>query len=105
MLIDFTAGIKKITGEVIKNENKELTLRDVCASGLLADLEEEKNLSGDEKLNRYILADRIYKSTEPIELKAEEIAKIKTLVGKSHITLVVGQVYQLLEGQNGAQTG
>lgn len=91
---------EKMFKEVIENgkyiETKdEFQLKDVCVNSLMAQIEEEK-IDGTEKVKRYLLAMKIQKANE-LELKSEEIAKLKKLIGSVYGVLVVGQAYEMLE--------
>ena len=95
MKINFNQPIKNIQGEEIK----DLTLKTVSVEALLATFSDEQSLSGEEKAKRYVLATRIYTNPEELGLTVEEVAKIKQLIGKGYGPLVVGQVWEMLEGK------
>ena len=93
--------------ECLKNEGelravRAVTLKRVAISALDAIYENERNLEGEEKHKRGILADRIYLAKEPIDLTAEEISLIKKLIGKGFSPLIVSQSYKILEGKQNA---
>ena len=94
MKINFNQPIKNIQGE----EVKDLTLKTVSVEALLATFSDEQSLSGEEKAKRYVLATRIYANSEELDLTVEEIAKIKQLIGKGYGPLIVGQAWDMLEG-------
>jgi hypothetical protein len=99
MKVDFSQQIKGLDGVALKGEDgKELTLATVCTNAVLANFQDEANLSGEEKVKRYDLALAIYSSTEPLDLKSEDVALIKKLVAKMFGALVVGQAFRMLEG-------
>ncbi len=54
-------------------------------------------LSGEEKVRRAALAQRIYTSKEPLALKVEDVALIKKLVGKAYAPLVVMRAWSILD--------
>ena len=104
-MIDFTVVLKDLNGEDIIERNlapdntaksKPLTLGAVAANALLAQFEDEKNLSGEEKVKRYGLAMRVV-SSKDAALKAEEVAEIKKLVAKAYSPLIVGRAWGLLD--------
>lgn len=78
-------------------EEKVLTLGKACVEALLANYKDEEGMGGDEKLDRYLFAMRIRESKTPIILAPEEITKLKLLVSKHYSSLVVGQVWLLLD--------
>ena len=94
MKINFNQPIKNIQGEEIK----DLTLKIISVEALLATFSDEQSLSGEEKAKRYVLATRIYANPEELDLTIEEIAKIKQLIGKGYGPLIVGQAWDMLEG-------
>jgi hypothetical protein len=101
MRIDFSQPILDLQGKPIKTKEDEveltLTLERVTVSALLQPSKEE---TGDEKYKKYGFMKRIHDAKEPVELKTDEISFIKKSIGSSAFTaLVVGQAWDLLEGQ------
>jgi len=87
-----------IDGTAFKKEGGDpLKLKDVCIEALLATYKEE-SITGKEKLDRYLIAEKIAKHDTEIELDldVEDIAKIKDLVGKAFGPGIVGPCYKLL---------
>jgi len=75
-------------------EERAITLLSVCTDALLAQYPDER-LQGTEKARRYRLALRL--SEGEVDLKVEDVALLKDLVGKSFGPLVVGQVWDILD--------
>jgi len=101
MKIDFDSVFKTMEGKDIpKVEGKEepFTLKDVCLSALMANFDDEKNLTGKDKIERYAIACKIRTGGE-CDLVVEDITLLKNLVGKLFGVLVVGQAYPMLEGK------
>ena len=103
MKINFVQEIQKLEGGVlvIKQEgepDKPMLLRMACVNALMGLYEDEKNLSGEEKVKRYDMATKIQAMSE-VDFTTEEIATIKKLVAKSYSPLVVGQAWKMLEGK------
>ena len=100
-LINFDTEFKDMEGEVIKQPSgKNATLRGAAVDALLAQFQDEQNLSGEEKLKRWTLAKHIVKSKDaPCEVTAEDISLIKKLIAKAYGALVVGQAWEILEGK------
>lgn len=73
------------------------TLRAICVQALMGIFDDERGLSGEEKLARYELALRINKAEEPVELKAEDVALLKKLIAKGFATIIVGQAWKALD--------
>ena len=96
MRIDFSKELTDLEGnpikETIDENSKAITLRKVCVNALMAN---EDKIEGTEKLKRYQLATKIQKGT--MEVSAEDITLIKSLVGKFYGTVIVGQVYEIFE--------
>jgi len=102
MKLNLNVSLKGFSEEELKDQNgKVRTVASLCLDALLATYTNEL-IDGAEKIIRYNLAlklkedAKIPKSGE-INLTAEEITKIKELVGKMYPTLVVGLIYELLE--------
>jgi len=85
-------ALKKHTGE-------EMTFASVCSTALLTPTDEDKNLSGDEKVKRFKLAQRLYDADAEagVDLTVEEAALLKLVTSKLYTALVVGQLYGVLE--------
>lgn len=100
MKVDFEQEIKTLNGESIPaTDGKPAVLRGVAVDALLAVFADEQQLAGEEKLKRYLLAEKIHNGG--VEFNTEEIALVKRLIGKAFTPVVVGQAWQMLEGRNG----
>lgn len=84
------------TGEYLADK-PSLTLTTVVLNAVLGSYEDERALTGKEKAERMQLALKINKNPKEVDLTAEQLAKIKELVGKAYGTLIVGRAYELLE--------
>lgn len=104
MLIDFSAPILDLFGrpciEAGTGSNgtdpKNLTLATVASSALTAAIPDEPNQSAAVKVQRFGLALRVAAGGS-VDLKAEEVAMLKDLIGKLYQPLVVGRAYDLLD--------
>jgi hypothetical protein len=95
--IDFSKVLTDLQGEPIKTDEGELTLERVAVSALLQPVKDE---TGDSKYTKYGLIKRIHGASEPVELKAEDIATVKRAIGESQFTAIVtGQAWDLIEGK------
>lgn len=94
---DFSVKMVSLDGkeELIEN-GKPLLAKQIVCNALLGSYEDEK-LSGEDKVRRYLLAQKIYNSDSTVEVSSEDISLLKQLVAKLYTPLIVGQVYQLLE--------
>lgn len=93
MKIDFSSPILDLDG---KPAVEGLTLYAVCAQALQATFQDEQSLPAAEKLERFRLLLKIH-DAKVAELTAEEITRLKTVVGMGWSTIVVGRAYQLLD--------
>lgn len=106
MKISLNQKIKDLDGEAIETQiikgkkvkTEILTLGSAITQALTNNYKDDQELSGNEKVKRFTLAQKIYRKKETsVDLKVEEITLIKNLIGKSYGTLVVGQIWQILE--------
>jgi len=97
MKINFNVKLKDIDGKELKHKDETITLYGVCTNALLFNEQKEKDIEGKEKVRRFKLAHKIYGTKEPISIEVEDVALIKELVAKIYSTLIVGQVWELLE--------
>ncbi len=96
MKINTQSVMKNFDGSEIKDRDKPVTLRSVCVNALTVPEAPGAAVSGEEKLKRYMLAQRIYGEDE-VDLTAEQVTLIKTLVSVSYGAIVSGQVWLLLD--------
>lgn len=96
MLINFDLEFKNLDGKVSTNaDNKAFTLREACINALLASQKiTEKGpkpivLPGLQRLERSKLARRIYKSKGPIEMKLDDLVKIKKLIEETNPSILL----------------
>ena len=91
------SGQKNLMGGDIMIDGPEITLRAVSMTALTGVYEDERNLSGDEKVKRWMLAVKLKRAGDSVDLVSEEIVLIKKLIGKAYGPIVCGQSWQLLE--------
>jgi len=85
-------------GKMVPVETDEnFRLKDALINSLYGQYEDEKFLSGEEKMKRYFLAEKIWKVQGEIDLSAEEITLLKRLVAAAYNILIVGRVYELID--------
>src|SRR5262249_44686005 len=96
MKIDFSAVIKDLDGEAVKDGDKVATLGRVACTALLASYADEQNLPAEDKVRRFLLAEIAAKGGER-EVKVEDAALIKQLIGKAFAPLVVASAYDIIE--------
>ena len=102
MKIKVNQVLKDLKGEDLKagGEDKEkgLELKVICTNALLSDNAEIEKIDGNEKMTRFLLAEKIQKANE-LDLTVEEITKIKKVIGLFYGPLLVGRAYNALEGK------
>ncbi|MGU3661122.1 hypothetical protein [Methylobacterium fujisawaense] len=74
----------------------ELTIGKAIVAALINVYPDEQSVSGEEKMRRFVLAQRIALGTD-IDLTAEDTALAKKMVAKCYGTLVVGRVWAVLD--------
>jgi hypothetical protein len=96
MKIDFSAAIKDFDGDAVKDGDKEATLGRVACTALLASYADEQNLSAEDKVKRFRLAEIAAKGGAQ-EVKVDDVALMKKLIGKAFAPLIGGRAYDLIE--------
>jgi len=97
MKLNVLTTLKNINGDDLiepneKGEARKITLRMVFVNALMAP---EQKDTGDQKLEKYILATDIQKNDE-VEVSPEQIVLLKAAVAKPYGPVVVGPVFQIL---------
>ena len=104
MLIDFRKPIKDLAEQPIteteagpdgKPKIVNLTLSRVAVNAVLGSLPEDREISGEQKLKRFLLAQKILNAE--VELELEDVKLIKDRVGKVFGPLIVGRAFLLLD--------
>ena len=96
MKINFNVALKNLKGEILKDKEKDLTLKDVSTNALLGNYPDEK-IDGEEKLKRFLLATKIYESKDELELSVDKIKMTKDLIAKGYSILVTGRALEILD--------
>lgn len=96
MKIDFSQPINNITGDPFKNNNEVVTLKVVCVESLMSPRISEGK-AGKEKMALWSLAKRVHDAAEPIDISAEDLAKLVDVVGQNYPAAVVGPACELLQ--------
>jgi hypothetical protein len=99
VLVDFE-------GKEIQDGKEKASLRKLLINALLTPAVEktpqglqQEVIEGKEKFERYELARKIKDAKDEIEYKSEDITTLKNCVGKLYNALIVGLVYDMLEGK------
>ena len=83
---------------LLKAATAEMTVRDACSTALSINIG-NKQLSGIEKVKQYELAKRFVIEDKP-DLAAEDIVIVKNCVADMYSPLVVGQIWNILDGKS-----
>jgi len=101
-LIDFDQKLKTLDGKELKMSGTDDTvdLKTVCIQSLVGSTDTDQTIKPEKKLSYYVLAQAINKGGK-VEVKAEDVADLKRLIGNNPIMniVVVGQTYAMLEGK------
>jgi hypothetical protein len=92
MKIDFSAVITDLDSKPMPN----LTLGSMATNALMLAYDDERNLSGEEKVRRFKLAQRIHGASE-VDLTVEEVSLVKLLIAKGYVTLPCARAWELLD--------
>lgn len=100
MIVNFNEKIYTPTGQpYMHSETKELTLSLLCIDAIMVPDANEK--SGEKKIRRYEVAKKILGAGE-VDLAAEDVADLKTILAVGYNPIVYGQACELLEGKPNA---
>lgn len=89
--IDFTKPLLDFDGKEVMDNNAPMTFKSIVSRTLAM------CKADDKVMERWELAQRIYKSDGEIELAPSQIVLIKNAIKESNLTtLVAGQIYHLL---------
>lgn len=94
MKIDLSTTILDLDKKPIKDGEKDFTLATACCNALLTP--EQGETSGEEKVKRFRLAEKVYDGGEQ-ELSVDDVALLKKLIGKIYPPLVVGRAFEILD--------
>lgn len=103
MLVDFSQPILEINGDpiIMPNASSPLDLRTVSIMALLEDIPlrpgQPETVTAQQKFENALLASRLHDASEPIELKAEQIALLKDRIGRRFPALVVMRAWKILD--------
>ncbi len=97
--LDFNVTIKTIEGKDFTDaEGKAvpMMLKTLVVNSLLAN-DQQASLSGEEKVKRYILAQRIYASPKDPDLTVDDLKLIKDMIGKYQPTALAAPAILMLD--------
>lgn len=99
MKLKVDIALKTIDGlpmREMKQDNTfiDITVRHVCIEALLRPTQER--LTGEDKLVRWNMAQRIHAAVDEVELDKSEVEMIKKIIGDLFTVQVVGQMASIL---------
>ena len=94
MKVDFTQQLKNLDGVGYHESGIPVTLKVLSSAALMANYPGEQ-ITGEEKFQRFELASKIHDSTEAIEVTADDINRLKGLIGRFYGTELVGPAYRV----------
>lgn len=98
MAIDFGTVITDLDKNPILEGETPVTLKAISIRALVQHYEDEaRTLTVSEKFERGQLASRIHGATEPLELKSEDVTRLKALVGKFGTSWIVFSCLSLID--------
>ena len=100
MTLDVTQVLTGLDGEAIKDGDTAIALRPICINALMAVLETDKGMSGEDKVKIWVLAGKIQKE-DVVELVAEDVALLKARIGAAYGPAIAGPAFMLLNGTAG----
>jgi hypothetical protein len=97
MKINFSfTPVDIISGNPLKDGEKDATLASVCVQALMASTPEDASMSAEEKVQAYVIASRIIKGGV-VDVSVEEASLLKKRVAKLYGPMVVGQCLPALD--------
>lgn len=97
MIIKCKEALKDLEGKELKDaDGSIITNAKIFINALITPQEEDHQLSGEEKLKRFQLAQKFFHGDE-VEVTSEEVTTLKTLVAKLYSVLIVGQILEWLK--------
>jgi len=96
MQVNFDAPITDLKGEPLKDGENVVTLASVACTALMAAFPDEQNLDAKAKITRFNLA-MLVVDGGVCEVKTEELAELKKVLGRAFGPLVVGRAFEIIE--------
>ncbi len=96
MKVDFSSIILDMEKNPVKEGDKDVTLGMVACQALLATYPNETDISGDEKVRRFRLAE-VAVAGGAQDVKIEDVTMLKKLIALAYAPLVVGRAYDIID--------
>ncbi len=100
MTLDVTQVLVGLDGAAMMDGENAVTLRPICVNALMAVLEADKGMTGEDKVKIWVLAGKIQKE-DKLVLVAEDVALLKKRIGAAYGPAIVGPAFLLLNGTPG----
>lgn len=97
MKLNFSTAIRDLQDQPIIEGGNPLTLGSIACNALLTVHQDEALLPAEEKVKRFRMAQAAVKGGEQ-DCAVEDVASLKKLIGKLYGPLVVGRVFEIIEG-------
>jgi len=106
--IDVNEVLREIDGGPLKRQDvdgkgetieTDVTLKSILVNALLHHRNEDEKTSGEQKLSRFNLAQAIQGTDGEMDIAENDVGLLKKLVNNVYTSLVVGQVFHLLDGK------
>tara|TARA_R110000744_G_scaffold228_2_gene860 strand:- start:5496 stop:5843 length:348 start_codon:yes stop_codon:yes gene_type:complete len=87
-------------GNATEVVEKPVIVGKLMINALMANYRDDDKCSGEDKIKRYKLSEKIQESTDSIEISVDDISFIKKYVNKAGFSpLLYTRVHQVLEGE------
>jgi len=96
-MIDLKQTFTNESGKDLSDDKGAVTLGKVIQTALLSPMEDDKNLSGQEKADLFNLWFDKIKDAKEADLTSEDKVLIKERVGKAYAQIIVGQVFKIIK--------
>lgn len=95
MSSNFNVPLLGFDKETLMENGKSILIKTLIVNSLIQTYPDE-SISGEEKLKRFVLAEKVHKDANIYTV--EELTEIKHTVSKGFAPLIVGRIFQLIEG-------
>lgn len=94
MKVKTNVQLKGPDGEILKGDGRPLTVGSIAINSLLTPIQSDDEKA---KLEKYEVYKKIRDAKTEVDLKIDEVALVKKVVGKVQPQLLMGQIWEELE--------
>ena len=94
MKIKINQQLKDSFDVPLKSDNKIITFKDIAIHSILAPIQGDDE---KKKWDKYEIYLKLKEATSEVELKTEQVAILKSAIGKMQPSLVMGQCWEIIE--------